>query len=96
MFSHVMVGANDLEASKKFYDAVLGTLGIGPGVLNNSTRYFYRSRWMVSPLPLPMVERLDFWLKHWNKFTHFMQPASPMVERTVKSHQAPEKGPLVR
>ncbi|MDO8778462.1 MAG: hypothetical protein Q7K57_59060, partial [Burkholderiaceae bacterium] len=27
MFSHVMVGVSDLEASKKFYDAVLGTLG---------------------------------------------------------------------
>ena len=43
MFSHVMVGANDLEASKKFYDAVLGTLGIEPGVMNNGIRYFYRS-----------------------------------------------------
>jgi len=43
MFSHVMFGANDLEASKDFYDAVLGTLGIPPGMLNNGTRYFYRS-----------------------------------------------------
>jgi len=31
MFNHVMLGVNDLEASKKFYDALLGTLGIGPG-----------------------------------------------------------------
>ena len=31
MFSHVMVGVNDLEVSKKFYDALLGALGIGPG-----------------------------------------------------------------
>lgn len=30
MFFHVMVGAIDLEASKVFYDATLGTLGI-PG-----------------------------------------------------------------
>ena len=29
MFSHVMVGANDIEASKKFYDAILGVLGAG-------------------------------------------------------------------
>ena len=36
MFSHVMIGANDLEASRKFYDAVLGTLGIAPGVINLS------------------------------------------------------------
>ena len=43
MFSHVMVGVNDLEASKKFYDALLGTLGIAPGMANNN-RYFYRSK----------------------------------------------------
>jgi catechol 2,3-dioxygenase-like lactoylglutathione lyase family enzyme len=42
MFSHVMVGVKDLEASKKFYDAVLGTLGVAPGVANNN-RYFFRS-----------------------------------------------------
>lgn len=42
MFSHVMFGVNDLEVSRKFYDALLGTLGIGPGVANKS-RYFYRS-----------------------------------------------------
>ncbi|MBB83729.1 MAG: glyoxalase [Deltaproteobacteria bacterium] len=42
MFSHVMLGTNDIEASKRFYDAVLGTLGIGPGVDNNG-RYFYIS-----------------------------------------------------
>ncbi|MBL8335949.1 MAG: VOC family protein [Rhodoferax sp.] len=42
MFSHVMLGAQDLEASKKFYDAVLGTLGIAPGVANRN-RFFYRS-----------------------------------------------------
>lgn len=42
MFSHVMLGVNDLEASKKFYDALLGALGIAPGVANRN-RYFYRS-----------------------------------------------------
>ena len=42
MFSHVMVGVQDLESSKNFYNAVLGTLGIAPGMANNN-RYFYRS-----------------------------------------------------
>lgn len=42
MFSHVMFGVNDLEKSKKFYDALLGTLGIAPGAAN-AKRYFYRS-----------------------------------------------------
>jgi catechol 2,3-dioxygenase-like lactoylglutathione lyase family enzyme len=42
MFSHIMLGTNDLQASKKFYDATLGVLGYGPGVANNN-RFFYRS-----------------------------------------------------
>ena len=42
MFSHVMVGVNDLETSRKFYDALLGSLGIAPG-FNDKNRYFYRS-----------------------------------------------------
>jgi catechol 2,3-dioxygenase-like lactoylglutathione lyase family enzyme len=44
MFSHVMVGANDLDASKKFYDAVLGALDIGSPVQDPKGRWFWRSR----------------------------------------------------
>lgn len=43
MFSHIMVGSNDIARSKKFYDAVLGTLGIGPGVIDPKGRLFYLS-----------------------------------------------------
>lgn len=46
MFNHVMVGTNDIERSKRFYDAVLGVLGAGEPVRNQSatghTRLFYR------------------------------------------------------
>jgi catechol 2,3-dioxygenase-like lactoylglutathione lyase family enzyme len=31
MFSHIVLGADDVPAAKKFYDAVLGALGHGPG-----------------------------------------------------------------
>ena len=31
MFNHIMLGATDIEASKKFYDATLGVLGAKPG-----------------------------------------------------------------
>ena len=34
MFSHVMLGANDIEKSKLFYDKVLGVLGCEPGILS--------------------------------------------------------------
>ena len=46
MFSHLMIGSNDIDRSKKFYDAVLGVLGVGEPVrdINSSgqTRLFYR------------------------------------------------------
>lgn len=41
MFSHIMVGANDMEQSKAFYDATLGALGHGPGVYDDKGRCFY-------------------------------------------------------
>ena len=46
MFNHIMVGSNDIERSKRFYDAVLGTLGFtGQAFPNVSktghTRLFY-------------------------------------------------------
>ncbi|NBS96229.1 MAG: VOC family protein, partial [Betaproteobacteria bacterium] len=44
MFSHLMIGSNDIDRSKKFYDAVLGVLGVGEPVrdINSSgqTRLF--------------------------------------------------------
>ncbi len=43
MFSHVMVGSNDLDASRKFYDAILGTLGYGPAMTDEKGRLFYLS-----------------------------------------------------
>ena len=46
MFSHVMVGSNNIERSQQFYDAVLGVLGAGPPMCNDAktgqTRLFYR------------------------------------------------------
>ena len=41
MFSHIMVGANDVQESKVFYDAVLGALGYEPGVVDEKGRCFY-------------------------------------------------------
>ena len=46
MFSHVVLGSNDIEKSKRFYDAVLGTLGVGDALRNQAptgqVRLFYR------------------------------------------------------
>jgi catechol 2,3-dioxygenase-like lactoylglutathione lyase family enzyme len=41
MYSHIMVGANDVAESKKFYDAVLGALGHPAGNMDDKGRCFY-------------------------------------------------------
>jgi|TARA_B110000908_G_scaffold88479_1_gene105403 catechol 2,3-dioxygenase-like lactoylglutathione lyase family enzyme len=41
MFSHIMVGANDVQEAKIFYDAVLGAMGHGAGVIDENGRCFY-------------------------------------------------------
>jgi catechol 2,3-dioxygenase-like lactoylglutathione lyase family enzyme len=42
MFSHVMIGTNDLDKAKTFYDKLLGTLGVPPAVVDRH-RIFYRT-----------------------------------------------------
>lgn len=45
MFTHMIVGATDLEASKKFYDAALGALGHREGhLMKEIGRVMYPSR----------------------------------------------------
>jgi catechol 2,3-dioxygenase-like lactoylglutathione lyase family enzyme len=44
MFTHVMVGTNDIEASKAFYDAVFGTIGLPTGQFDPKGRVFYRTK----------------------------------------------------
>ena len=41
MFSHIMLGADDVAASKKFYDAALGALGVGEGRVDPKGRAMY-------------------------------------------------------
>lgn len=53
MLTHVMVGTDDLEKSKHFYDAVLGTVGIGEPV-RDKDRYFYRGRGMTFGITIPI------------------------------------------
>ena len=41
MFSHVMVGANDIDASKAFYDATFQAIGGNPGFSDSAGRIVY-------------------------------------------------------
>jgi len=54
MFSHVMVGANDVAESKKFYDAILGALGHGAGVIDDKGRCFYFTKTGIFAITKPI------------------------------------------
>lgn len=52
MFSHIMVGSNDIDRSKKFYDALLGSLGAKPAVVDDKGRLIYMHKdglFLVTP-----------------------------------------------
>ena len=53
MFSHIMVGTNDLDRAKSFYDQVLGTLGVPPGRVDRH-RVFYMTSTGVFAVTLPI------------------------------------------
>lgn len=54
MFSHIMIGANDIQESKKFYDAALGALGHKPGSIDAMGRCFYFTETGVFALSKPI------------------------------------------
>jgi catechol 2,3-dioxygenase-like lactoylglutathione lyase family enzyme len=54
MFSHIMLGANDIEASKAFYDATLGALGARAGSVDPKGRAFYMHNGGIFMLSKPL------------------------------------------
>ncbi len=54
MFSHIMVGANNKEESKEFYDAVLGAIGYKPGVIDPKGRCFYATSSGIFAISVPI------------------------------------------
>jgi catechol 2,3-dioxygenase-like lactoylglutathione lyase family enzyme len=53
MFSHIMIGTNDLQRSKSFYDAVLAPLGVPAGAVDRH-RVFWRTPGGVFSVTLPI------------------------------------------
>jgi catechol 2,3-dioxygenase-like lactoylglutathione lyase family enzyme len=53
MFSHIMIGTNDLTRARTFYDAVLGTLGVPAGFVDRH-RIFWRTPAGVFSVSLPI------------------------------------------
>jgi len=53
MFSHVMIGTNDLDRAKALYDALLGTLGVPPAKVDGH-RIFYFTKTGVFSVSKPI------------------------------------------
>ena len=53
MFSHIMIGTNNLDKAKAFYDAVLGVLAVPAGVVDHH-RIFWRTPTGVFSVTLPI------------------------------------------
>jgi len=53
MFSHIMIGTNDLARARTFYDAVLGALGVPAGAVDRH-RVFWRTPAGIFSVSLPI------------------------------------------
>jgi catechol 2,3-dioxygenase-like lactoylglutathione lyase family enzyme len=54
MLSHLMIGANDVDASKAFYDAALGALGVPAGEIDHKgrARYIHKGTIFIVTKPI--------------------------------------------
>ena len=96
MFSHVMIGADDVDASKRFYDAALGALGVPPGRKDEKGRVFYmtrkgslrcQSRSTASRRPAGTEARWDSLLSPQSRLMHGTKQGSKMVEQPSKTRR---------
>jgi catechol 2,3-dioxygenase-like lactoylglutathione lyase family enzyme len=54
LFSHIMLGANDIATSKAFYDATLGALGCPSGFQDPKGRVFWRTKTGIFAISVPI------------------------------------------
>lgn len=58
MFSHIMLGANDIEKSKLFYDAILATVGYDSGIIDPGGCCLYMTDTGIFALSKPIDGQL--------------------------------------
>ena len=54
MFSHVMIGANDIDAAKQFYDATFATFGVKPAIVDPYGRLVYQDKGQIFIVTKPI------------------------------------------
>ncbi|MDX2319584.1 MAG: VOC family protein [Moritella sp.] len=76
MFSHIMIGTNDVARSKTFYDAIMQVLGYSEGVIDDKGRCMYFSPSGVLGLTKP-IDGED--ASHGNGMTIGFLASSPEI-----------------
>ncbi|MGL4833918.1 MAG: VOC family protein [Shewanella sp.] len=76
MFSHIMIGANDVEKSKVFYDAILSVLGYPAGVMDAKGRCIYVNNGGVLAITKPINGEAA---THGNGMTIGLKVSSPAL-----------------
>jgi len=59
MFSHIMIGTNDMDKSKAFYEKVLGVLGAGEPMMNASKSGHMRAFFIHDGSILALSDPID-------------------------------------
>ena len=54
LFSHIVIGADDTEKAKGFYDATLGALGYEPGAMTDTGRVMYMTEEHIFAVTKPI------------------------------------------
>ena len=101
MFSHIMIGTNDLDRAKTFYDALLGTLDVRPAKVDRH-RIFYFTKTGTFSVSKPINGQaatfanggtIGFTANSPEQATPGTRPASPMAQRLAKIRRAFAKAP---
>ncbi|ATC96665.1 VOC family protein [Pseudoalteromonas tunicata] len=74
MFSHIMIGSNDIEKSKIFYDAIMKVLGYPEGVIDTKGRCIYMSKEGILGITTPVNGESA---THGNGMTIGLRASSP-------------------
>ena len=109
MLNHTMIGSNDIQRTKQFYDAVLGVLGAGPAMehVNDTgqTRLFYittgqhlafQSRLTASPQLLLMAPPSVSSATRLSNCKNFTMQLSPMAARPRRIRREYARVPWAR
>ncbi len=107
MFSHIMIGTNDIERARAFYTAVLGTLGAGEPMENIAAtghkRLFFMANGGIFSISEPINDQpacpangstIGFACTSLEQVTAFHDAAVAAGGKSIEDPPGPRAGPM--